>query len=104
MVILLDYCVENFQGIIPCSPFLILPQFQHEPRNRWKFIVASINIQIVNPKAKSLLLNREKMNLIRIEAKPELLEILAKLRRNEAEVPAFEEIAEEVGIGETRTI
>ena len=29
----------------------------------------ALNIQIVNPKAKSLLLNLEKMNLIRIETK-----------------------------------
>ena len=56
----------------------------------------TLNIQIVNPKAKSLLLNLEEMNLIRIEAKPALSEILAKLRRNEAEVPTLEEITAEV--------
>jgi len=56
----------------------------------------ALNVQIVNPKAKSLLLNLEEMNLIRIEIKPVLSEILAKLRRNEDEVPVPEEIAEEV--------
>ena len=56
----------------------------------------ALNVQIINPKAKSLLLNLEEMNLIRIEVKPVLSEILAKLRRNEAEAPTLEEIAEEV--------
>ena len=56
----------------------------------------TLNIQIVNPKAKSLLLNLEEMNLIQIGVKPMLSEILAKLRRNEAEVPTLEEITEEV--------
>ena len=36
------------------------------------------------------------MNLIRIEIKPMLSEILAKLRRNEAEVPTLEKITTEV--------
>jgi hypothetical protein len=56
----------------------------------------ALNVQIVNPKAKSLLLNLEEMNLIRIDVKPILSEILAKLRRNESEVPTLEEITEEV--------
>jgi len=56
----------------------------------------TLSIQIVNPKAKLLLLNLEEMNLIRIETKPALSEILAKLRRNEAEIPALEDITEEV--------
>ena len=56
----------------------------------------ALNVQIINPKAKSLLLNLEEMNLIRIEVKPMLSEILAKLRRNEAEAPTLEEITEEV--------
>jgi hypothetical protein len=56
----------------------------------------ALNVQIVNPKAKSLLFNLEDMNLIRIKAKPELSEMLAKLRRNEIEVPSLEEIAGEV--------
>ena len=56
----------------------------------------ALNVQIINPKAKLLLLNLEEMNLIRIEAKPVLSDILAKLRRNESEVSLPEEIAEEV--------
>jgi hypothetical protein len=56
----------------------------------------ALNIQIVNPKAKSLLLNLEEMNLIQIEVKPMLSEMLAKLRRKEVEVPTLEEITEEV--------
>jgi len=56
----------------------------------------TLNVQIINPKAKLLLLNMAEMNLIRIEAKPALSEIFAKLRCNEAEVPALEEITEEV--------
>ena len=56
----------------------------------------ALRVQIVNPKAKTLLLNLEEMNLIRIEVKPMLSEILARLRRNEAEIPVFDEITEEV--------
>ena len=56
----------------------------------------ALNVQIINPKAKSLLLNLEEMNLIQIKANSGLSEILAKLRRNEFEVPLPEEIAEEV--------
>jgi hypothetical protein len=56
----------------------------------------ALNIQIVNPKAKSLLLNLEEMNLIQIEVKPMLSEMLAKLRRREADAPTLEEITEEV--------
>jgi len=56
----------------------------------------ALNVQIINPNAKSLLLNLEAMNLIRIEVKPILSELLAKLRRNETEIPTLEEITEEV--------
>ena len=56
----------------------------------------ALSVSLVNPKAKSLLLNLADMNLIRIEAKPMLSEILAKLRRNEAEAPTLDEITEEV--------
>jgi len=56
----------------------------------------ALNVQIVNPKAKSLLFNLQEMNLIRIEVKPMLSDMLAKLRRNETEVPTLEEITEEV--------
>ena len=56
----------------------------------------ALSVQIVEPKAKSLLLNLEALNLIRVEARPMLSGILAKLRRNESEAPTFEEITEEV--------
>jgi hypothetical protein len=56
----------------------------------------ALNVQIVNPKAKLLLLNLAEMNLIRVEAKPVLSELLARLRRNEAELPAYDVITEEV--------
>ena len=56
----------------------------------------ALNVQIINPKAKSLLLNLEEMNLIQIKTNSGLSEIFAKLRRNEVEVPTPEEIAEEV--------
>jgi len=56
----------------------------------------ALNVQIINPKAKPLLLYLEEMNLIQVEAKPLLSEILAKLRRNEAEIPSLEEISEEI--------
>ena len=55
-----------------------------------------LDIQVINPKVKSLLLNLEEMNLIRIEAKPTLSEMLEKLRRSESEAPTLEEITEEV--------
>jgi len=56
----------------------------------------ALSVQIINPKAKALLMNLAEMNLIQIKAKPVLSEILARLRRNEAEIPTFEEITEEV--------
>ena len=56
----------------------------------------ALSVQILNPKAKSLLLSLAEMNLIQIEAKPMLSGILAKLRRNDAEMPTLEEITEEV--------
>jgi len=56
----------------------------------------ALNVQIINPKAKPFLLNLEAENLIRIQVKPMLSEILAKLRRNEVKMPTFEEITEEV--------
>ena len=40
----------------------------------------ALDVQIINPKAKFLLLNLEEMNLISIKPKPDLSEILAKLR------------------------
>ena len=57
-----------------------------------------LNIEIINPKAKILLLNLAEMNLIQIKSNPELSEMLAQLRRNEPKVPSFEEITQEVEI------
>jgi hypothetical protein len=56
----------------------------------------ALNIEIVNPKAKKLLLDLEKMNLIYIKPVPTLPEILAKLRRKESKAPSLEEITQEV--------
>ena len=61
-----------------------------------KIIMEALSVQIINPKAMSLLMNLEDMNLIRIKAKPTLSEMLAKLRRNESNVPSLEEITNEV--------
>jgi hypothetical protein len=61
-----------------------------------KIIMEALSVQIINPKAMSLLMNLEEMNLIRIKAKPTLSEMLAKLRRNESNVPSLEEITNEV--------
>jgi hypothetical protein len=58
----------------------------------------ALNVEIVNPKAKILLMNLAEMDLIHIKSKPTLSEMLAKLRRNEAKVPSLEEITEEVEI------
>ena len=56
----------------------------------------TLNVQVINPKAKLLLMNLEEMDLIRIEVKPTLSEMLAKIRRKENEAPTIEEITEEV--------
>ena len=56
----------------------------------------TLNVQVINPKAKLLLMNLEEMDLIRIEVKPALSEMLAKIRRKENEAPTIEEITEEV--------
>jgi hypothetical protein len=58
----------------------------------------ALNVAIVNPKAKILLMNLAEMDLIHIKSKPTLSEMLAKLRRSAAEVPSLEEITEEVEI------
>ena len=55
-------------------------------------------VKIINPKAKSLLLNLEEMDLIQIKANTGLSAMLSQLRRNEFEVPQSEEIEEEVEI------
>ena len=56
----------------------------------------SLNVEIVNPKAKILLQNLAAMNLIHIKRQPTLASMLATLRRNEAQVPSLEEITQEV--------
>ena len=59
----------------------------------------SLRIEIVNPKAKSIIKNLADMDLIRIKKekiKNEFAELLAKLRRNSDQVPSLEEITKEV--------
>ena len=56
----------------------------------------AFNIQIIDPRAKKLLLNLKEMNLIKMESKPDLSELLSKLRKNENEIPTIDEITEEV--------
>ena len=56
----------------------------------------SLSIEIINPKAKTLLRNLAAMNLIHIKNQPTLASMLATLRRNEAQVPSLEEITQEV--------
>ena len=59
----------------------------------------SIRIDIVNPKAKSLLKDLADLDLIRIKkdnVKTEFRELLSKLRINADDSPSYEEITEEV--------
>jgi hypothetical protein len=59
----------------------------------------SIRIEILNPKAKSLIKNLADMDLIRIKkekTKSEFLDLLVRLRRNSEETPSLEEITQEV--------
>ena len=56
----------------------------------------SLNVEIINPKAKTLLRNLAAMDLIHIKNQPALESMLATLRRNEAYVPTLEEITQEV--------
>jgi len=56
----------------------------------------SLSVEIINPKAKTLLRNLAAMNLIQIRNQPTLASMLATLRRNEAQVPSLEEITQEV--------
>jgi hypothetical protein len=58
----------------------------------------ALSIEIINPKAKMLLLNLAEMNLIQIKPKFTLSEMLATLRRNESKIPSLEEITQEVEI------
>ncbi|GHT54226.1 hypothetical protein FACS189451_06010 [Bacteroidia bacterium] len=56
----------------------------------------ALNVEILNPKAKVLLMNLADLKLINIKSKPLALQRLEKLRRNEANVPTLEEITQEV--------
>jgi len=59
----------------------------------------TITIDIINPKAKNLLKNLADLNLIKIKkkkAKPELQELLEKLRSKAEDALSMEEIAEDV--------
>lgn len=56
----------------------------------------ALNVEIVNPKVKAILQNLAEMNLIHIKPKPSLPEMLAKLRQHETDIPALEEITQEV--------
>jgi hypothetical protein len=59
----------------------------------------TLRIEIVNPKAKSLIRSLADMNLIRIKkegAKSKFSEILTRLRKNSEDAPTLEEITAEV--------
>lgn len=59
----------------------------------------SLRIEIVNPKAKSIIKNLADMDLIRIKKeklKNDFAELLAKFRKNADQVPSIEEITNEV--------
>ncbi|MDR0811783.1 MAG: hypothetical protein LBN23_05900 [Paludibacter sp.] len=56
----------------------------------------ALSVEIINPKAKTLLRNLASMNLIQIRQKPSLSDILTTLRRNENQIPSLEEITQEV--------
>ncbi len=59
----------------------------------------TIKIDIVNPKALSLLKNLEDLNLIRlndVNLKSEFISLLNKLRENEENAPSLEDITAEV--------
>jgi len=59
----------------------------------------TIKVDILNPKAKTILKNLADLNLIRIKrtrVKSELRELLTRLRINQDESPSLEEITSEV--------
>ena len=59
----------------------------------------SLRIEILNPKAKSLIKSLADMNLIRIKkdkGKSEFTELLTKLRKRSNNAPSLEEITKEV--------
>ena len=62
-------------------------------------MMESLRIDIVNPKAKSILKNLADLNLIRIKKeniKSEFMELLDKMRINPEDAPSMEDITEEV--------
>jgi len=56
----------------------------------------ALSVEIINPKAKTLLQNLAAMNLIHIKNQPALASMLETLRRNEAQIPSLEEVTQEV--------
>jgi len=59
----------------------------------------TIKVDILNPKAKTILKNLADLNLIRIKSskvKSELKDLLTRLRINQDESPSLEEITSEV--------
>ena len=59
----------------------------------------SLRIEIINPKAKSLIKSLADLDLIRIKkekGKSEFTELLAKLRKHSDNAPSLEEITKEV--------
>jgi hypothetical protein len=55
----------------------------------------TLNVEILNPKAKDLLMTMAELNLINIKSRSSLGR-LEQLRRNERDIPSEEEITEEV--------
>jgi len=59
----------------------------------------TIKVDILNPKAKTILKNLADLNLIRIKStkiKSELKDLLARLRISQDDIPSLEEITSEV--------
>jgi len=56
----------------------------------------TINIEIINPKARKLLKDLADLNLITIKPKLKLTDLLEKLRKKSETVPSLEEITSEV--------
>ncbi len=59
----------------------------------------TIKVDIINPKAKTILKNLADLNLIRIKStkiKSELKDLLARLRISQDDIPSLEEITSEV--------
>ena len=59
----------------------------------------TIRVDILNPKAKTILKNLADLNLIRIKStkiKSELKDLLARLRIGQDDIPSLEEITSEV--------